>query len=183
LAVRPTAIIEASLGLILEQQAAIERPASPRDLGAEGVVLSGWSASDRQRRHREPRANPHPPISSRALRRIKCASASVWKTPREAEPATRAADDIHKDPIDLDDIQQVRYALDMARMGRPVADTSQVTVRVPNDYVKRAKALADLLSGKGYSSDRASILRAAIGRGLEVLEVEHRVGAKPKVKG
>jgi hypothetical protein len=70
----------------------------------------------------------------------------------------------------------------MARTGRPVADTSQITVRVPNAVLRRATALVELLSGKGYASGRASVFRAAILHGLDALEAEHGIATKPKRK-
>jgi hypothetical protein len=69
----------------------------------------------------------------------------------------------------------------LARTGRPYADTSQISVRVPNSVLGRATALVELLMRKGHTSDRASVFRAAILRGLDALEVEHGL-MKPKAK-
>jgi hypothetical protein len=89
---------------------------------------------------------------------------------------------MQQDHIDLYDIQQVGYEGSMARTGRPIADTSQITVRVPNSVLKRATAIVQLLTGKGYSSGRASVFRAAILHGLDVLEAEHGIVVKQKPK-
>lgn len=71
----------------------------------------------------------------------------------------------------------------MARMGRPPKDDmEQISVRVARALLARARTLADYMSARGFRADRASVLRAAIERGLETLEAEHGVVAKPKAK-
>ena len=70
----------------------------------------------------------------------------------------------------------------MARMGRPPKDDmEQVSLRVPRVAIARAMTLAEHMAARGFSADRASVLRAAIGRGLDVLEAEYGPG-KPKTK-
>jgi len=68
----------------------------------------------------------------------------------------------------------------MPRIGRPPSDTVQVSVRVASAWADRAAVLAEKLERDGYKSDKASVYRAALGRGLDALEAEH--GIKPKGK-
>jgi hypothetical protein len=68
----------------------------------------------------------------------------------------------------------------MAKMGRPrIAEDSQhVGVRLPGAFVTRIDALAALFLRDGYSSDRASVLRAIVGLGLDALEKKHGIKRK-----
>lgn len=60
----------------------------------------------------------------------------------------------------------------MAKMGRPVADTVQISTRVPSVWVGRAETIAERLQRGGFKSDKASVYRAALQRGLDDLEQE-----------
>jgi|CZKU01.1.fsa_nt_gi hypothetical protein len=62
----------------------------------------------------------------------------------------------------------------MARMGRPPKDDmEQISLRIARAWIARAVAIATQMSERGFHADRASVLRAAIGQGLEALEGEH----------
>jgi hypothetical protein len=65
----------------------------------------------------------------------------------------------------------------MAKMGRPrLADDSvHVGFRVSASWLDRAEALREHLQRDGYVSDRAAVLRAALGLGLDALERKHGV--------
>lgn len=62
---------------------------------------------------------------------------------------------------------------------------TQVSIRVPNDLVKRAEKLVPRLSkDPEYSTwriSRAAVLRLAVARGLDALE--EQFGTKPKGSG
>ena len=58
----------------------------------------------------------------------------------------------------------------------------QISVRVARALLARARVLAEQMSARGFRADRASVLRAAIERGLDALEAELGVAAKPKAK-
>ncbi|HEY3818382.1 MAG TPA: hypothetical protein VGL81_14490 [Polyangiaceae bacterium] len=48
----------------------------------------------------------------------------------------------------------------------------QVSCRVPSGWVQRAEAIAERLQRDGFKSDKASVYRAALQRGLDDLEKE-----------
>jgi hypothetical protein len=60
----------------------------------------------------------------------------------------------------------------------PSGNDSSIALRVPEAWLKRADALRTFLSSRpGIELSRSDILRAALARGLEALEVER--DAKP----
>jgi predicted DNA-binding protein len=54
--------------------------------------------------------------------------------------------------------------------GRPAKSTTQITLRVPDEWLPRADALAKKLSRPGLPTTRVDALRAAIATGFEALE-------------
>lgn len=72
----------------------------------------------------------------------------------------------------------------MAQRGRPrIADDSrQATVRVSQEWVDRADAIAKALRRDGYGTARADVWRAALSLGLVALEKKHGISTK-KHKG
>ncbi len=57
-------------------------------------------------------------------------------------------------------------------MPREPADTTQVSVRIPNAWLADLDLVAEQLSRPGIELVRADILRAAIARGLQELKAE-----------
>lgn len=68
-------------------------------------------------------------------------------------------------------------------MARPPSEnTTQVAFKIPDEWIERAEKLAHALSRPGISIvTKTEILRAAMGRGLEVLE-EETPAPKPRGK-
>lgn len=62
----------------------------------------------------------------------------------------------------------------MGSMPRPPSDTTQVTVRVANDWIARADRLAEQLARPGLPVTRTDAFRAAIAYGLDALEAEQK---------
>lgn len=62
-------------------------------------------------------------------------------------------------------------------MPREPADTSQVSVRIPNAWIADLDALAVDMSRPGIELARADVMRAAIARGIAELRAE--LAAKP----
>jgi hypothetical protein len=58
---------------------------------------------------------------------------------------------------------------------RVAEDSQQVAVRISNEWVARAEAIAQALTRDGYSSTRADVLRAALAAGLTALERKHGI--------
>ena len=67
-------------------------------------------------------------------------------------------------------------------MGRPPADTVQVSVRVPTEWIDRVTKIAEQWQRRGAVATQASVLRGALGLGIEALEAEH-VLARSKKSG
>jgi hypothetical protein len=61
-------------------------------------------------------------------------------------------------------------------MARPTADTVQITFRIPTQWLAQADLVAGQISSAGFTASRTDALRAAIARGLEVLELERHKG-------
>lgn len=70
---------------------------------------------------------------------------------------------------------------DVARPSK--GNSAQVALRLPPDWLERADKVATALSRPGFEASRADALRAAIAKGLEALEVELAVEAKPRRRG
>jgi hypothetical protein len=69
-----------------------------------------------------------------------------------------------------------------SRMPKPPSEnTTQVAFKIPDQWLDRAEVLAVALSRPGISTvTKTEILRAALARGLDVLEEE--TPAKPRAK-
>ena len=76
----------------------------------------------------------------------------------------------------------------IAKRGAPVdspdvANERQVSIRLPSDVVDRAEALVPALSRlpahAAFRVERATVLKLALMRGLELLEREHGPGGAP----
>jgi hypothetical protein len=63
----------------------------------------------------------------------------------------------------------------MAGKGRPpvARDSTQISLRVSEEWLMRADAIAEAFAVDGFRSDRASVWRAALGIGLTALEEKH----------
>jgi hypothetical protein len=62
----------------------------------------------------------------------------------------------------------------MPRVPRPKSpNVVQVTVLIPEEAADRAEALGERMAPAGVTLSRAEVLRAAILRGLDMLEGEH----------
>lgn len=68
-------------------------------------------------------------------------------------------------------------------VGRPpTGNDEQIAIRVSKDDLARAERLQDRLAPPGVSVNRSDVLRAALRRGLDVLESEHAAPAKKPSK-
>jgi hypothetical protein len=62
----------------------------------------------------------------------------------------------------------------------PSENSSQIAIRLPEEWLTRADALAPWITRPGIAATRSDVLRAAIARGLESLEAERATDAKSK---
>jgi hypothetical protein len=64
----------------------------------------------------------------------------------------------------------------------PSGNEKQIALRLPNDWIARADTLIPALSRPGILVSRSDVLRAALARGLDVLEAESRPAKPTKTK-
>lgn len=66
----------------------------------------------------------------------------------------------------------------------PSENATQIAIRIPDEWLKRADALIPLITRPGISATRTDVVRAALARGLDVLEAEIGIAApRPAKKG
>jgi hypothetical protein len=58
-------------------------------------------------------------------------------------------------------------------MPRAAQDLTQVTIKIPSDWVEEFDALAEVMAQPGTKMTRTDAMRIALHRGLESLRVEH----------
>jgi hypothetical protein len=64
----------------------------------------------------------------------------------------------------------------------PSENTTQIALRIPDDWIARADALIPWITRPGISATRTDVLRAAIARGLDALEADRREESKKTAK-
>jgi hypothetical protein len=66
-------------------------------------------------------------------------------------------------------------------MPRPPTLSTQIVLRIPDDWLKRAESLRPHMADVGIAVTRTDVLRVALARGLEAIEVD--VQAKKPARG
>ena len=61
----------------------------------------------------------------------------------------------------------------------PSANDEQIAIRLPKEWIERADKLRDVIAAPGVGVTRSDVLRAALARGLNVLEEEREQPPRP----
>lgn len=70
--------------------------------------------------------------------------------------------------------------VDAKNVPRPKTDTLQLAVRIPRAWLARLDALVPKIAQAGVQTTRTDAIRAALAKGLDVLEAQF--GDEPKTK-